>query len=306
MIEKKLPKVCEIAFTALFLIAATAFAQTDTLPPLGAAPSHTFATSVDVVKNIVNILFFVAVGLIAILSYLQARKTIFTPMKTETFKLQLKLFEDMILFFEEFKQKGVDDVLHLHETLEVNSVLLLDGYVRQFFKSQMEVPAEKRAKLLSKYPKALITPDVIDNWELVDDYVEMDRPVVTPEVDNPAVILAQWQKFKYGPIFYTNEFDEVMAKLDHFRGSPLVPFEIKEMVTEFQQKARDNVLLVGEILTAVAQELPEKYPNPETVKRARFHWIWNKYTDRRSLIEEIPDKVLKHINKYLDVEHILG
>ncbi len=45
---------------------------------------------VAIVKDIVNILFFLTVGTIGILSYLQAKKTIFTPLKTEIFKYQLK------------------------------------------------------------------------------------------------------------------------------------------------------------------------------------------------------------------------
>jgi hypothetical protein len=45
---------------------------------------------VAIVKDIVNILFFLTVGTIGILSYLQAKKTIFTPLKTEIIKYQLK------------------------------------------------------------------------------------------------------------------------------------------------------------------------------------------------------------------------
>ncbi|MFQ2043355.1 hypothetical protein [Aeromonas sp. s11] len=55
--------------------------------------------SVTIAKDIVNIMFFVAMAFLALLSYLQARKTIFQPIKTEIFKYQLKAFEEVIGHF---------------------------------------------------------------------------------------------------------------------------------------------------------------------------------------------------------------
>ena len=289
-----------IVIIALSAISLHAYAQTN-LPPTPAV-SSSWVTAVDVVNNIVNMLFFLVVGVIGLLSYLQARKTIFTPMKTETFKLQLKLFKEMILFFEEFKQKGVDAIFHQRKTLEVNFILLLDAYVGQFFKSQIEVLAEKRAKLLNKYSRAIVSLEVAGDWELVDDYIQTEKMETKPEVVNPAVILAQWQKFKYGPTHYPDEFHDRMVQLDHFRGSPLVPSKIRDLVTDFKKEAHENLSAVEDVLTSVAQELPEKYPDPDSIKKAQVHWVWNKYTTKRTLMDQLPDKILKHINEYLDVD----
>ena len=65
--------------------------------------SSALELSIPVAKDIVNILFFVTIGILGILSYLQARKTLFTPIKTETFKLQLKTFEELLLYFENLR-----------------------------------------------------------------------------------------------------------------------------------------------------------------------------------------------------------
>ena len=42
-------------------------------------------------KDFFNIVFFLTVSIVAVLSYLQARKTLFSPIKTEIFKLQIEV-----------------------------------------------------------------------------------------------------------------------------------------------------------------------------------------------------------------------
>src|SRR5688572_24242827 len=55
---------------------------------------------VSTIKDIFQILFFCVIVAVTILSYLQAKKTLFTPIKTETFKMQIKAFEEILLFFQ--------------------------------------------------------------------------------------------------------------------------------------------------------------------------------------------------------------
>ncbi len=58
------------------------------------------------IKVIFDIAGPVVIIILAMLTYRQAKKTIFTPLKTETFKLQLKLFEDILLFFDSNKNNN--------------------------------------------------------------------------------------------------------------------------------------------------------------------------------------------------------
>lgn len=63
---------------------------------------------VETYKDIANIIFFITMSIIAILSYIQAKRTVFSPIKTETFKYQLQAFEKVI---EHFQDKSEIDLL---------------------------------------------------------------------------------------------------------------------------------------------------------------------------------------------------
>ena len=49
------------------------------------------SSGITMAKDAANFVFFLVAGTIAILSYLQAKKTLFAPIRTETFKLQYTL-----------------------------------------------------------------------------------------------------------------------------------------------------------------------------------------------------------------------
>ena len=63
-----------------------------------------YSLSISEVKDLANIIFFIIIGAIGVLSYFQAQKTIFTPLKTETFKLQLKVFEEIFSYLDRYKK----------------------------------------------------------------------------------------------------------------------------------------------------------------------------------------------------------
>ena len=51
----------------------------------------------DIVK-IIEVLFYVSTGTVAVLTFLSARKTILQPMKTEVFKNQVEVFTSIMNF----------------------------------------------------------------------------------------------------------------------------------------------------------------------------------------------------------------
>ena len=52
----------------------------------------------DIVK-IIEALFYVSTGTVAVLTFLSARKTILQPMKTEVFKNQVEVFTSIMKLF---------------------------------------------------------------------------------------------------------------------------------------------------------------------------------------------------------------
>lgn len=102
---------------------------------------------IETAKNITNIFFFIVVAVVTILSYLQARKTLFAPIRTETFKLQLKAFEEVLLYFQNRSEFDFMEALDLSRIAELNTLRMADHYVDTFFPDEISVDrTRKRGK----------------------------------------------------------------------------------------------------------------------------------------------------------------
>lgn len=86
-------------------------------------------------------------GVIAILSYLQARKTLFSPIKTEIFKVQIEEFKSVLAFFNKRSSTDFDNDFDFHKIMEVNALRMQHSYVQLFFKDVI-TPSEKMLEFL--------------------------------------------------------------------------------------------------------------------------------------------------------------
>lgn len=72
--------------------------------------------------NVVKIMFYLATGAAALLSYLAAKKSIFSPIKTEVFKAQIKVITDVMELIDALRVKefiyksGIED--NIYDTYE--------------------------------------------------------------------------------------------------------------------------------------------------------------------------------------------
>lgn len=78
-------------------------------------------------------LFYVVGIALAILTYLQARKTFFQPLRTEVFKLQLRAVEDALHPFVGKDEAELRAYFGLESTMQKNALLMLDSYGRACF-----------------------------------------------------------------------------------------------------------------------------------------------------------------------------
>ncbi len=297
---KVLVLLCFVIILSHFTILSI-FAQN---PPGQSSVSTPASSAISIFKDFVNILFFIIIGILAILSYLQARKTLFTPIKTETFKLQLQIFEDILLYFDQHDPADLDDSFDFQKILNLNAELLLLDYVNNFFPGQWDTK-EQRDKIIRENPYAEISLEYSVDFVLIDSHVNNEEDKSKPLLTNPAVILAKWQKYEYGVIHYSEKCKQQFERLKKFRTSPLVPAKLKKLILDLESEADENLECMRSVLTDAAKEFPEKYPSLEEVKTSQFFWINNRYIDKRYLMDESAGKILDFINNYLNIEGLL-
>jgi len=278
-------------------------------PPVAAHSSHKDpAASVSIAKDVVNILFFIAVGTIAILSYLQARKTVFTPLRTEIFKQQLRAFEDVLQFFEKHPSLHIVNEFDYNKILHLNALKMLDSYGFLFFENEIDLDAMKkhREPLFADLIGAVVSKNFMMKHFKTPEATKSEEKSggkMKPEV--PALLLAEWQQYEHGMIEFTKDHQNAMEKVRKFTSSPLLPGELKRLIREFEKAAVKNLSEVGEVLTELAKELPTKYPNLESLKNADLSWIWNTYNHRKNQLTKPQEEILAYLNSYLDIDSVL-
>lgn len=252
------------------------------------------------IKNIANILFFVAVGTVGVLTYLHAKKTIFAPLRTETFKLQLKVLEELLLFFQHKGEHDFIEDLDLQRIMTLNTFKMFDSYADNFFKDQFQFYKESRSKIYKPLRYALVKAE-----DLIEINVKSHRSATAnlpPVPDTPALTLARWREYKINGIGYTEEHHKKIKELQRFSSSPLLPVALRSILDRFKTAAEKNLALVGEVITEAAQEMPESFSTMDELRKIEPAWVWNIYNDKKTKLEPIAKELLDFINGYLKID----
>jgi hypothetical protein len=261
---------------------------------------------IQTTKDIFQILFFIVIGIITILSYLQARKTLFTPIKTEIFKMQTKEFEEVIKFFQNKTEIDFMNQFDLNKIFTINLLSLFDFYANKFFPGKLKANEESRVKINSEIAGSIVSQKFMDeHFELVG-YKETNVKKKENEIpDSPAIILKQWNEFEYGKIDYTKVFAEESEKIRKFLASPLLPKELKEKIKSFDQIKTDNLSMVGIAMNKFAPRLPDLFPNANSITKFEISGFWNDYNDMYEKLEPKAQEILDYINSYLKIDKLV-
>lgn len=140
----------------------------------------------------------------------------------------------------------------------------------------------------------------LDNGPYWEEPTKQDE---TPDSRTKAAI---WSNYKFYGISLTKTHSNSLRNLEELSKSPLLPKQCEKLVAKYLAVVQENVILIGEILTEVSKELPEKYPNEEAIKRASLNWIHNRYNDKFKSLEPLAREVEAFIRKYLGTDKLLS
>ena len=263
--------------------------------------------TIEEIKNISNILFFAVVSVVTVLSYLQARKTLFAPIRTETFKLQLKTFEEILLFFQNKSESDFLKGFDLDRIASLNTLEMADSYVSNFFSNEIKIDKEARSKVMAPLIGAIFTLEHANKYLKTVDAETPVIKLVTEEkkINNPAIILANWQKYEQGMVGFTKEYQTQIKELERLAASPLLPKLLREYIGEFKKIGHENLELIGKTITECAKRMPEHFPNASDMKDFSPDWVWSEFNKKRGNIEPTANKILDYMNNYLKVEELL-
>ncbi|WP_143150548.1 hypothetical protein [Arenibacter nanhaiticus] len=255
-------------------------------------------------KNFFQILFFILIGVVTILSYLQARKTLFTPIKTETFKMQIKTFEDILAFFQTKTETDLTDLFDYKFMVSANGSIMFSEFIEHFYSDEVKVDRDKITELNREFVGFIATQSWAEKNFTSLEYIEKTEYNEPEKPTNPAIILDSWKKYEFGPISYSRKFHESREKLQQLIASPLIPSELKTKLEDFDKIVHHNLSAIGITLNEIAQELPEKFPTSKSLSNLDPHGIWNLYIDNKKAMDKPAKEILIYIKDYLKIDSL--
>lgn len=256
-------------------------------------------------KDFFQILFYIVVATVGVFTYIRAKETLFTPIKTETFKMQIKAFEVILAFFQTKTETDFSHQFDFDFIVGANARFMIADYIATFFKNEIKINDEAMKELRDKFSGAIVLQSFMEkNFESLE-YYEKKNSELKQEITNPALILENWKSYEYGHIMFTKKFADEMDKLMQLIASPLLPNELKMKLEFFKSRVRENLSLVGTVLTTLAQELPQKFPNAKSIDNLEMSGIWNRYNHESKDLEPTAKDILSYIREYLKIDTLV-
>lgn len=262
-----------------------------------AEATQTALFSLSNVKDFTQIVFWLTIGLIAILTYNRAKKNLLQPIKTEVFKLQTKRLHELLQAIawensvEAWNETGLD------ECLIKNSHALIEDYAI----SELHLDLSREDSVRQGASGGLFTKEYAEkNLMLVKVEDENSNdPMIDPVSDKVG-----WECYEYGHISYFKAYEEFSKSLSNFASDPLIPSHICDLIFNVRDKHTTGLTKIGEALTLAAKELPKAYPKQADLKSANLSWISNLVDGKDEVFKEF--QVLRAaIRSYLGTDKLL-
>lgn len=261
---------------------------------------------IALISEIIGSIFYLSTGIIALLTYLRAKKTVLQPIKTEVFKEQVKIFTQISSLLGCKGEMDLRELFGFEELINANSLKLLDDYASLFF--NVKINRESRPYSKDKCPGSFIKKEFIEkNTVLVTQDTQFDDDSVlkndTNIDDNKDII---WSEYKFGFIYVPIKTFKMLDSIDEINKSPFLTKISIMYLAEIKKTVHENIMMISDVLTSISQQLPEIYKSLESMRNGNCFWIHNAYNKTFIPLEPCIDKLIDHLREYFKVESLMN
>lgn len=97
----------------------------------------------------------------------------------------------------------------------------------------------------------------------------------------------------------------MISQLEEIMKSPFLTGESIRLLSKIKETVEENMLKIGEVLTGIAQNLPNMCPSLEALMGFDISWIENKYNEEFVSIDTYCNELTDYLRKYFKVESIM-
>jgi hypothetical protein len=251
------------------------------------------AAAVTLVKDALNAVFFVVVGIITILTYRRAKRTILQPLRTEIFKQQIQLFSDLLKIFVGKSESDLREQFAFERMLRANVQFQCDLFLRVQFGAVVD--ESQRLYNRTQCPTS----------EFVIGVDEMpDEPPVDGVINVP-VMPRTWAEHVPREVRIPLEHIQMRDKIGEFLESPLTPKELAAHLEALLALLSKNIDHVRAALSAYVPQMPKLCPTVEHRTRLTTTPAHNFLFQRFEPLKPVADDIVGYIRSYFAVENLM-
>lgn len=252
---------------------------------------------ISLIKDLAQITFFVVMGFLGVLSYIQAKKSFFAPIKTETFKLQLAAIQGVLKHFARTKEVSILEEYDVKNVFFINFNILMNDYLRTFFPEYL-INEEFLSDLIGQAVGGLAPLSELPLGAKEGHYGFAITYAGTAIPEEPALKLSHWQRYEYTLVLYTRTYSEKIDSLEQLQSNPVLPIELRRLIQKFINELEDNVGKVRNVLTKISQDLPHKFT---VIQDGDIDsgWAWNEFRDSWDELENRASEINSWVDRYI-------
>ena len=263
-----------------------------------------FVSNLEIIKDILWIVFTFLATLVALLTYRRARYTLLQPLRTEVIKRQTDLmvelleflYDDGINFFYKIDYMGI---------VSCNYYLLMKeyGFVLKDDEVGKTVDKNISGMLILKENGSISSIKLPRVFEKTPDEQAVQKEIIVHSKE-------KYENAKLGIVdieclYLTKQFSECDKMLKHFIDNPFMPFSIQQLLKELRNDIFYNlkVVMKGNLerfviqLCHIGSEASEDKPVP-----IQYQAIYNDFQRKSKHHQSKIDKIRKITREYLMVD----
>jgi len=185
---------------------------------------------IEICKNFTQTIFFITTATVALLSYFQAKKGLFNPLRTEIFKAQLEQIKSFEPLFETINSKSdIEEHYGLENILAGNTVKL----IKEYFDNSNRILSIDEHTFIQAF-KLTRNRRVSNKFSMLEYYEpQPSKPWLEEEVHN---------------VHITDNFENIQIKLKELSSSSLVTSELKKVFLDLYQEGENLISVISKEL----------------------------------------------------------
>lgn len=249
-----------------------------------------------VLKDIVQIVFWLLAGVLAVLTYRQARRTVLQPIRTEVFKEQLKVMSEVMSLFVGKSEVPLREDFKFYTLFNANACYLLDSYAASVF--DMRFDPDKRLYNSTDCPMKIHTIESIKKTSGSQDG--------SGSALYSQVYVGDWSLHEVDRLYLNKQCCEMTQRITQLLENPLLPSRMVELLSEYLKIVGNNQSILMRLLEKESKSLAAKFPSLHDMGG---HAVWSRdllaeYMKEFEHFKPVADEIVKFVRCYFGTDNL--